>query len=233
MSKIDDKPREGFKSYFKLPPFCHRAGDTNKINEAKKNFQSMWVGGLLGSLFFAFAFNILKDFSDIDFSQLFALYTWQRGLGYAFLLWCMIYFTISNFLNSHATPHIVDVLFDIGQTSFAFFVLYNFGLIDSSPVIERPFLVMNLYFMTLGFSSLLLYSGRWCTELSDKQPAVNACRLIILLLGLVGLVLACFLKPESNSLGLSLQWLLMGCHGLLMWSYALQRVSKTGSENLP
>ncbi|ALS97981.1 hypothetical protein [Lacimicrobium alkaliphilum] len=99
---------------------------------AKLAFQDMWIAGTLGVFFVALMSNLPTHLGQITWpgnSQ----YTLQVLLNYAYLLWFLFYFFISNLSNSMLRKSRKrDLFFDVAQSFAAFYAAFKLGFIALS-----------------------------------------------------------------------------------------------------
>src|SRR5712691_10536226 len=135
------------------------AMDTGKKTTAWKAFRDLWVAGTVGGFLAALMRSVPLDLSKrVEAPS--GLFTFDLVLRYAYLLWFIAYFLLSNLRKDELRKW--DVAFDVIQSTASFFAAFALGIAVRGEGYQssEAFQSANGAILAICFFSLLFFGRR-------------------------------------------------------------------------
>ncbi len=133
--------------------------DTGKKTTAWKAFRDLWVAGTVGGFLAALMRSVPLDLSKrVEAPS--GLFTFDLVLRYAYLLWFIAYFLLSNLRKDELRKW--DVAFDVIQSTASFFAAFALGIAVRGEGYQssEAFQSANGAILAICFFSLLFFGRR-------------------------------------------------------------------------
>ncbi len=161
-----------------------------KKTTAWKAFRDLWVAGTVGGFLAALMRSLPLDARKLWFESPGGLFTFDLALRYAYLLWFIAYFFLSNLRKDELEKW--DVAFDVIQSAASFAAAFALGIavhgegyqFDRS---SEAFQFANAAILTISFFSLVFFLRR--DNWTQKRP-LHLLRILGGVTAIVGLLVS-------------------------------------------
>jgi len=195
-----------------------KALDPDKKKLALKAFRDLWVAGTVGGFLAALMRSVPVDINTV-IQGASAIQTFDLGLRYAYMLWFVAYFLVSN-LNKEKNTW-TEVLFDMIQSLAAYWAAFALGItvhdaglkFDSS----AAFLYANGAVLTISFVSLVLFG-------KPDRSRLDVLRVVGAVVAVAGIVFAD--QHPLGASGLAELMVVWAILGILVFLFARLRIEE-------